>query len=150
MPEALRVTAPQELELHLLRNPYFGPESAFMLRGRAEDAPVAVGILITERTYADPRQLDAAMPCFRLGAFGTEGMQVKRIKGLFSFLTHKDVNGSALGLDLMSHAASRLRDDDDISALAAQVPSDAPALVQVYQRYFQRQGSFPVFERSLE
>jgi hypothetical protein len=132
-----------------LRNPYFGPESVFVLRGRAEEAPVAVGVLITEPTYADPRVIDAGMPCYRAGAFGTEGMQVKRVKGLFSFLACKDLNVSALGLDLMSHAASRLSDEDDISTLAAQAPSDAPALVQFYQRYFRRQGSFPVFEKEL-
>src|SRR5262249_37444691 len=90
MPEALRVATPRELEQHLFRNPYFGPESVFVLRGRGGDAPVAVGLLISEPTYADPRQLDAAMPCYRLGAFGAEGMQVKRIKGLFSFLARKD------------------------------------------------------------
>ena len=35
------------------------------------------------------------------------------------------------------------------SSLAAQVPSDAPHLVAFYESYFQKQGSFPVFEREV-
>jgi hypothetical protein len=31
--------------------------------------------------------------------------------------------------------------------LAAQVPSDAAHLLRFYERYFKRQGAFPVFER---
>lgn len=149
IPELLRVCRPEELTQHLFKNPYFQPESLFTLRSRTGDAPVAVGILITEPTYADPRQVDSNMPCYRLGAFGTEGMQTKRIKGLFSFAARKDQNIPALGLDLMGHAALRLRDDDDISQLAGQCPSDVPVLLQFYQRNFRRQGAFPVFERDL-
>ena len=149
IPEALRVTQPDALERHLFDNPYFTPESLFVLRSRVDQAPVAVGILITESTYADPRQVDSGMPCFRLGAFGTEGMQVKRIKGMFSFLAQKDQNIPGLGLDLLGLASVRLRDNDDIGTLGAQVASDVPILMQFYQRYFRRQGSFPVFEREL-
>jgi hypothetical protein len=76
-------------------------------------------------------------------------MQVKRIRGMFSFLAKPDGNLSPLGLDLMGHAAFRLLETDDVSSLAAQVPSDAPALLRFYERYFRRQGSFPVFEREL-
>jgi hypothetical protein len=148
-PEALRARTPEELERHLFENPYFGPESVFVLRGRGDGGPVAAGVLITDPTYADPKALDAAMPCFRLGAFGTEFMQAKRVRGLFSFLARADASVNQLGLDLLGQAALRLRDDDTIDALAAQVPSDAPHLLQFYQRFFRRQGSFPVFERNL-
>jgi hypothetical protein len=141
-------TAP-ELENHLLRNPYFPADAVFLLRSRTGNAPVAVGILVTDPTYADARVIDAAMPCYRLGAFGTEGMNTKRINGLFSFLARDDQNLSALGLDLMGNAAYRLRDTDNIEGLAGQVPSDAPGLLRFYERNFRRQGSFPVFERDL-
>jgi hypothetical protein len=148
-PEALRVSTPEELTEHLLHNPYFTPDALFVLRSRMGDEPVAVGILLTEPTYADPRQVDANMPCFRLGAFGTEFMQAKRIKGLFSFLARNDSNLNALGLDLLGHAAARLQDHDDIGTLAAQAATDVPYLQRFYERLFRRQGSFPVFERIL-
>lgn len=148
-PQALRVRTAAELETHLFRNPYFTPEALFALRSRTGQAVVGAGVLIQEPTYADPRQVDAAMPCFRLGAFGTETMQWKRIKGLFSFLTRDDKDAGAIGLDLMGHAALVLRDSDDIDTLAAQVPSDAPHLLRLYTMNFRRQGSFPVFERDL-
>ena len=148
MPEALRSTSAEELRRHLFENPYFPPSDLFQQRSRNGET-VAVGILISESTYADPKAIDANMPCYRCGAFGTEGMTTKRVKGLFSFLARKDQNVNALGLDLMGHAAYRVRDQDDIECLAAQCPSDAPTLLGFYQRYFKRQGSFPVFEREL-
>jgi hypothetical protein len=148
-PEALRVRSPGELEAHFCANPYFGPEAVFVLRSRATGAPVAAGVLITEPTYADPRALDANMPCFRLGAFGTETMQAKRVKGLFSFLARADGSAAQLGMDLLGEAALRLADSDDITTFTAQAPSDAPHLLQLYGRHFRRQGAFPVFERDL-
>ena len=85
-PQALRVQTPAELEKVLFQNPYFGPDSVFVLRDKAGGKPAAVGILVQSPGYADPKVVDSNMPCFRLGAFGTEGMQTKRINGLFSFL----------------------------------------------------------------
>lgn len=149
MPEALRARTPEELEKHLFHNPYFTPDALFMLRNRSNDKPVAVGILVVDPAYADPKKVDSAMPCYRLGAFGTEGMATKRINGLFSFLAGKEYNVHALGLDLLGQAAFKLRDVDDIDALAGQVSSDVPSLLQFYQRVFRRQGSFPVLEREL-
>jgi hypothetical protein len=75
-------------------------------------------------------------------------MQVKRINGLFSFVAQADKNANALGLDLLGQAAFRLR-DTEVETLAAQVPSDVPHLLRFYQQQFRRQGSFPVYERSL-
>src|SRR5262249_10494729 len=109
----------------------------------------AAGVLVTNPAYADPRALDAAMPCFRLGAFGTESMTTKRINGVFSFLVRDDQHVNALGLDLLGHTAYRLQNTDDVSFLAAQVPSDVPHLLGFYQRNFRRQASFPVYEREL-
>jgi hypothetical protein len=147
-PSVVRVP-PAELERHLFQNPYFPPESLFVLRGRSDGSLLAVGLLVSEPSYADPHQLDSAQPCYRHGAFGAEGMQTKRVHGLFSFLA--DVTRPelpALALDLLTIASQRLEDADG-HALAAQAPGDVPALARFYDRYFRRQGSFPVFERPL-
>jgi hypothetical protein len=147
-PEALRAGTPAELERHLLHNPYFPPGSVFVLRSRADETPVAAGVLVVNGAYADARQLDAAMPCFRCGAFGTEGMQVKRVNGLFGFLAGPGGSVNAIGLDLLGHAVSRPA-DTPVEALAAQVPSDVPHLLRFYEQYFRPQGKFPVYERDL-
>jgi hypothetical protein len=144
----LRVTESAQLEEYLFRNPYFPPNAVFVMRPRG-GAALAGGLLIQDPTYADPRQVDANMPCFRLGAFGTEGMQTKRLRGLFSVLAAPDQNFPALAMDLLGHAALKLHDDDAVDSLAAQVPSDAPHLLRFYEQHFRRQGSFPVLEHDL-
>jgi hypothetical protein len=136
------------LEQYLFHNPYFPADSLFVVRPRADAAPLAAGIVVANPAYANPRQVDAAMPCFRLGAFGTEGMSVKRINGAFSFLTADGRNTNPLALDLMGYAAYKLR-DTDVETFAAQVPSDAGHLLRFYEQYFQRQASFPILERTL-
>ncbi len=147
LPGVLRARTTSELEHHLFHNPYFPSESAFVL-GPAGQTPAAVGLLIDNPAYADPTQVDSSMPCFRLGAFGTEGMQTKRIHGLFSFLVPADRQAVPLGLDLLGHAAFRL-DGTETGIVAAQVPSDAQHLVPFYERFFRKQGSFPILERKL-
>jgi hypothetical protein len=147
-PEALRARTPAELEAHFYQNPHLKADDAFVLRRRMDGPPIAVGVLVSDPAYANPKQLDAAMPCYRLGAFGTEGMQTKRVNGLFSFLAGGDPSLRPLALDLMGQAAFRLQ-KGQADALAAQVPSDAPHLLRFYQQYFRQQGSFPVFERAL-
>jgi hypothetical protein len=147
-PHMLRCASAKDLERHLFDNPYFPASAAFVLRSR-EHTPLGAGVLIHDPTYADPKALDAAMPCFRLGAFGTEGMQTKRIKGMFSFLCRDDAQCAVPAMELMGHAASLLREGDDITSLAGQCPSDAPQLLRFYQMKFQRQGSFPVLQRTL-
>jgi hypothetical protein len=137
-----------QLEEYFFRNPYFRPDAAFVMRPRTGPA-LAFGLLVDEPTYADPRQVDANMPCFRLGAFGTEGTQTKRIKGMFSLLAAPDRNFGSLAMDLLGHAALKLADSDDVDCLAAQVPSDAPHLLRFYEQHFRRQGSFPILERNL-
>jgi hypothetical protein len=144
----VRAGSPAELAGHLFHNPYFPPEAAFVLRGREDGAPVAAAVVVTDPAYADPTQVDAGMPCFRLGAFGTEGLTTKRLNGLFSFVARPGSDLNACGLALLSHAAARLY-DTDAGTLAAQVPSDAPTLLRFYQQIFRKQGSFPVFEREL-
>jgi hypothetical protein len=147
-PKVFRVSSAEELGQYLFQNPYFKPDLVFVLRSRANNAPLAAGLVIDNSSYADPKQVDAAMPCYRLGAFGTEGMQTKRINGLFSFVCAGDRDVNPLALDLMHHATVRL-EESEADSLAAQVPSDAPHLLQFYQRYFRRQASFPVFEKVL-
>jgi hypothetical protein len=148
-PQALRCRDAGALRGHLFENELLGPGAAFALRSRTSNAPLAVGVLVENPAYANPLQLDADMPCFRLGAFGTEGMQVKRINGLFSFLAPAGKDLNALGLDLLGHAVRKLQ-RTNLDSLAAQVPSDAAHLLRFYQQYFRRQGAFPVFERSLQ
>jgi hypothetical protein len=137
-----------ELEGHLFRNPYFPPDALFALRSKADDQPVAVGLVVTNQAYANPKQLDSGMPCYRLGAFGTEGMGVKRVKGLFSFVAADNRDLTPAALDLLGYATNRLQ-DTELETFAAQVPSDAEHLARFYKGLFRRQGSFPVFEREL-
>lgn len=148
-PSVFRVSTPEALTDALLRNPWFGPDAVFVLRSRTDRTPQAAGVFVTNGQYADPRAVDASMPCFRLGAFGTEGMTTKRIRGLFSFVARPDRNIFTVGMDMLSFAANRLSDADDIVCYAAQVATDAVALHSFYQRVFERQGSFPVYEREL-
>ncbi len=148
MPGAIRVDRPEALQEHLFANPYFPSDATFALRDR-QGGLKAAGIVVHNQAYADAHAVDAGMPCFRLGAFGTEGMQAKRIKALFSFVAKPDASLPALALDLMSVAAQRLRDYDDITGLAAQVASDVPQLQGFYVHNFKKQGSFPIFEINL-
>lgn len=147
-PEGLRVQTAAELEQHLLHNPYFPPTAVFAARQRSDNRPIAVGVLIDNAEYADPKKLDADMPCFRCGAFGTETMSVKRVQGLFSFLARPGPDLGQLGLDLLAHATS-LIEDSNAECFAAQCPSDVPHLLWFYEQFFRRQGAFPVYERLL-
>jgi hypothetical protein len=148
VPGMLQVHDRATLEQHLFRNRYFSSEAAFALRNRPDEPPVAVGLLVINSAYANPLQVDAAMPCFRLGAFGTEGMQCKRLQGLFSFLAPDTRDVQPIALDLLAHATVSYQ-AGDIDVIAAQVPSDASHLHRFYKQYFRQQGSFPIFERAL-
>jgi hypothetical protein len=147
-PTVFRVRSAAELEQHLLHNLYFPSGAARVLRSRSDGAPIGLSVLVENTDYANPREIDAAMPCFRLGAVGTEDMQTKRINGLFSFAAAEGRDLNVIGLDLLSNAALRLQ-DAEVATLAAQASTNAPHLLRFYQQYFRRQGSFPVFERPL-
>ena len=136
-----------ELERYFFQNVYFPAESLFVVRDR-DGAPMGVGIGIEGMHYADVRKIDPLAPCFRLGAFGTEGLNTKRVNGLFSFLVRKPEQALTLGLALLAEAAADMT-DGTVSDLAAQCPSDVPHLMNFYPRYFKEQGRFPVFEREL-
>jgi hypothetical protein len=147
-PNVLRGISVEQLEKQFFHNQYLSPDAAFVLRTQADDPPLAVGIVVANPAYANPKQLDAAMPCFRLGAFATEGQTHKRINGVFSFLADVSRDVNPLGLDLLGFAARKL-ESTDVETMAAQVPSDVPALLRFYKQYFRRQGSFPIYERTL-
>lgn len=146
-PGALRSANPRELAGHVFENPYFGADAAFAIRG-GDGRSRAVGLLVLNPAYANPRAVDAGMPCFRLGAFGTEGMQTKRLQGLFSFLAPAGSEAAELSRTLLDHAAGRLR-VAGIEEVGAQVASDVPHLMNFYTQHFEWQGSFPVLERPL-
>jgi hypothetical protein len=144
----LRLTDPRQLEALLFRNPYYSSDSLFALRSRSGGQLLAAGIVVTNPEYANPKQLDGGMPCFRLGAFGSEGMSVKRINGVFSFLASEPREAHPYGLELLSYACVAV-EATDVETFAVQVPSDAEHLSRFYKSLFRRQGSFPVFEREL-
>lgn len=148
VPQALRVKTTAELEQQFFANPYLVPDAYFVTRNRKTGEPAAVGVLVVNGSYTDPRLVDPGMPCFRLGAFGTEGMQVKRLNGLFSVLMRDGFDGLSEAQALMGHAG-HLAEKADLSAVAAQAPSDVPHLARFYKQYFKRQGSFPVYEKKL-
>jgi hypothetical protein len=147
-PGVLHVSDATGLEQYLLHNPYFPPDAAFVLRNRGDNQPAALGIVVANPAYANPKQVDAAMPCFRLGAFGTEDQQTKRLNGLFSVLVPDGRDVNPRGLDLLNHVAFRLT-ETDVECVAAQVPSDVPHLARFYKQYFRKQGSFPIYEKTL-
>jgi hypothetical protein len=147
-PQVVRCRDAAELTEYLFHNPLFPASAVFAIRSRTTRAPLAVGVLVEDASYANPLQLDSGMPCFRLGAFATEGLQVKRVNGLFSFLAAPGNEVAPMGLDLLNHAVRRA-ERSGVETLAAQVPSDAAHLLRFYQQHFRRQGSFPVFERTL-
>ena len=135
------------LEPHFFANPYFPAESLLATRGRDGEL-LAVGVGLEAASYADVRKIDPLAPCFRLGAFGTEGLGVKRVNGLFSFLVADPEQTASAGLGLLAEAWQGMT-DGTVHALAAQCPSDAPHLVGFYDRYFKEHGRFPVWERGL-
>jgi hypothetical protein len=147
-PQVLRVNTIEALEEYLFHNDYFPPDALFVLRGKSATQVEALGIVIANPSYSHPKQVDAFMPCFRLGAFGTEGLTTKRLNGLFSVLIADQRNVNALALDMLGYAARQL-EETEVETLAAQVASDVPHLMRFYKQYFRRQGSFPIYERSL-
>lgn len=150
-PGLLRLAGPA-LERHLFANPRFAAESLFALTGRQSAGVLAAGSLILERgaPRAADKSLDPDAPAFRLGAFGTEGWPATTVDGMFSCLFSEARDPTTLGLDLLAHVVDVLDDDDGPEVLAAQVPSDQPALMRFYGHYFRRQGAFPVLECPLE
>jgi hypothetical protein len=145
-PKLFAGSTPQALEQFFWDNPvYRFPGSLWALKDRTRQAIRGVCVLVVADSYADPTKIDPAMPCFRLGAFGTERERHKRVRGLFScvFADERDGDVMLRSVLLSSPAGSRL------NHVAAQAPSDAEALCSWFSRRFQRQGSFPIMARRL-
>jgi hypothetical protein len=138
----------EKLEAYFFTNAYFPAEAFLVLRDRDGQTPIAVGVGLESATYADVKKIDPLAPCFRLGAFGTEGLNAKRVNGLFSFLVADPANALTAGLGLLGEANQEMT-DGTVTAIAAQCPSDVPYLVAFYTRYFKEHGRFPVLERQL-
>jgi len=136
-----------KLEQYIFANPYF-PAEAFLVLRAPDETPKAVGIGLESSTYAEVKKIDPLAPCFRLGAFGTEGLNTKRVNGLFSFVVANPQEALTAGLALLSEASQEMT-EGTVTALAAQCPSDVPHLVNFYQRYFKEQGRFPMLEKTL-
>lgn len=135
-----------KLEAHLFANPYFPAEAFYLLRdGRG--APVACGFGYDCATYADVKKVDPLAPCFRLGAFGTEGLNTKRVNGMFSYVAQPN-HAVTAGLALLGEISLELT-EGSVSTLAAQCGTDAAHLMGFYTRYFKEQGRFPVLELAL-
>jgi hypothetical protein len=120
-------------------------ESLLALKNGDSGEILGVSLLVVSDQFADPTKIDAAMPCFRLGAFGTERERHKRVNGLFSCVFVDETEGERLLSASLAAQTQRFR----LTVIAAQAPSDAPALCAWYDRFFQRQGSFPIWSRRL-
>jgi hypothetical protein len=135
----------RELESFFFANPYFEASALYVLTPEEDAGRVlAAALVVSHPGYADPTKIDAAMACFRLGALGTERQRHKRVNGLFSCVFTSDDEGVVL----LGEAVRRL-ESAGVDHIAAQAPSDQPALIAFYDRYLQRQGSFPILRREL-
>jgi hypothetical protein len=145
-PELFRDVRARELEQFYWHDPVYNfPENLFALKDNSSGAVLGVYLLVASDRFADPTKIDAAMPCFRLGAFGTERERHKRVNGLFSCAVGDVAEAELI---LTSSAAARAT-ELGLARLAAQAPSDAVALCAWYDRRFHRQGSFPILSRRL-
>jgi hypothetical protein len=134
------------LERFYWEHPLYGfPNSLVALRNSKSGELRGVSLLVLDEAFADPTKIDASMPCFRLGAFGTERERHKRVNGLFSCVFIDEREADSL---LAAALAPELR-RRPLTHIAAQVPSDAVALCAWYDRRFQRQGEFPILARRL-
>lgn len=132
------------LDRFFWENPHFSPDDLFAFRNEADASIVGIALVIQREGFADPNKLDSAMPCFRLGAFGTERERHKRVNGLFSCLADRPEVRSLL----LAEAVRRLK-EGGLDQVATQASSDQPDLVAFYDQFFRRQGSFPILSRSL-
>lgn len=135
-----------ELERHVFSSPHFPAEAFWVVEGQS--GPVAVGLGLDNPNWPDVKKVDPLAPCFRLGAFGNEGLNAKRINGLFSYVVTKPEHALPAGLALLAEISQELT-EGSVTSLAAQCPTDAPHLIGFYTRYFKEQGRFPVLELQL-
>jgi len=139
----------EKLEAYYFSNPYFPVEAFRVIEDRGGGAPLAIGIGLESATWADPNKIDPLAPCFRMGAFGTEGLNAKRVNGLFSYVVSKPEHALPAGLALLNEASQEMT-EGSVTSVCAQCPTDVPHLLNFYSHYFKEQGRFPVLERQLE
>ncbi len=137
-----------ELERHVYASPYFPAEAFWVVDGANNVGPVAIGVGLDNPNWPDVKKVDPLAPCFRLGAFGNEGLNAKRVNGLFSYVVTKPEHALPAGLALLAEISQELT-EGSVASLAAQCPTDAPHLIGFYTRYFKEQGRFPVLELTL-
>ena len=138
----------EKLEAYYFSNPYFPVEAFKVVEERGGGAPVAIGVGLESPTWADAKKVDSLAPCFRMGAFGTEGLNTKRVNGLFSYVVSKPEHALPAGLGLLNEAGREMT-EGSVSTICAQCPTDQPHLMNFYTRYFKEQGRFPVLEKTL-
>jgi hypothetical protein len=135
---------PDALARFFWENLYFESSALFGLTDATTQSVRGLGLTVTNTVFADPTKLDSSMPCFRLGAFGTESERHKRVNGMVSVLFETESEGEVI----LAEARRRLEASACANA-AAQAPSDQPDLCRFYDRWFRRQGSFPILSRGL-
>lgn len=146
-PTAFGVTSVDELSSAWFDGPYLARDSFFGLYDESQRL-VGAAVIISNPAYADPTKIDSGMPCFRLGAIGTESERTKRVNGLFSYVARPGADNHRVARLLLSEASRRF-EQAGIVHVAAQCRSDRPVELAFYDANFQRQKSFPVWVREL-
>jgi hypothetical protein len=127
-------------------NPFYSfPDHLLALKDAESGEIRGISLMVLDDRFADPTKIDSSMPCFRLGAFGTERQRHKRVNGLYSCLFVDEHDGDLL----LAASLATISGKSTVNHLAAQAPSDASALCAWYDRHFERQGSFPILSRPL-
>ena len=127
-------------------NPFYSfPDHLLALKDAESGEVRGISLMVLDDRFADPTKIDSSMPCFRLGAFGTERQRHKRVNGLYSCLFVDEHEGDLLFAASLAEISAKT----SLNHLAAQAPSDAPELCAWYDRHFERQSSFPILSRPL-
>jgi hypothetical protein len=119
-------------------------DSLVALKDQKNGELLGVSVLVIDDRFAEPTKIDAAMPCFRLGAFGTECQRHKRVNGLFSCIFADEAEGELMMM--LDSVWSRAR-ESGLTHIAAQAPSDVPSICALYDRHLRRQATFPILAR---
>jgi len=96
-PPLFSSTGAQMIGEYFWNNRYYRfPENLMALKETSSRKILGAYVLVIDDRFADPTKIDAAMPCFRLGAFGTERERHKRVNGLFSCVFADEVDGELM------------------------------------------------------
>jgi hypothetical protein len=146
-PSLFSGTDAQAIERYFWNHSFYRfPENLYVLKESNSGEILGAYVLVIDDRFADPTKIDAAMPCFRLGVFGTERQRHKRVNGLFSCVfADQDAGELMMKLEPVWSRASAA----GLTHIAAQAPSDVPAVCALYDLYLQRQGTFPILARPL-